>query len=194
MNQYTIKRKMPAEEAERLLRIALFSDSLQLLVVEDDTRNLVKRRRKLAKTIREQRKRGVVPVFISLMWFLFSLVVSIQAGRWSSHTLNSRFAHRWRSKAFGQLGSNATAHNLALGLLLAWLPVLILCSIVDRNPIAVEATRIKLNRLLDSVRSALLNPGLRNTYIKEIGRRPSDFAWTKVLNNEEYFREDFFIR
>ena len=81
MNQYTIKRRMPAQEAERLLRIALFSDSLQLMVVEDETRSLVKRRRKLARTIRERRKRGIVPVFISLMWFLFSLVVSIQGGR-----------------------------------------------------------------------------------------------------------------
>ena len=84
MNQYTIKRRMPAQEAERLLRIALFSDSLQLMVVEDETRSLVKRRRKLARTIREHRKRGVVPVFISLMWFLFSLVVSIQGGRFFS--------------------------------------------------------------------------------------------------------------
>ena len=96
--------------------------------------------------------------------------------------------------ALGQLGSNATAHNLALGLLLAWLPVLMLCSIVDRNPIAVDATRIKLNRLIDAVRVALLNPELRDTYIKQIRRQPSDFTWTKVLSNDDYFREDFFIR
>ena len=81
LNQYTIKRKMPSVEAEKLLRISIFSDSLQLQVSEDESRSLVKRRRKLAKTIREARKKGVVPVFISLMWFLFSLVVSIQAGK-----------------------------------------------------------------------------------------------------------------
>ena len=71
---------MPRVQAERLLRVALFSDSLQLEVVEDESRNLVKRRRKLAKSLREGRKKGVVPVFISLLWFLFSLVVSIQQG------------------------------------------------------------------------------------------------------------------
>ena len=80
MNQYSIKRRIPPMEAERLLRIALFSDSLQLEVVEDETRSLVKRRRKLAKMIRESRKKGIVPVFITLMWFCFSLVISIQAG------------------------------------------------------------------------------------------------------------------
>jgi len=99
MNQYAIKARMPGAEAEKLLRIALFSDSLKLVPSEYETRSLVKRRRKLAKSLREGRKRGIVPVFISLMWFLFSLGLSVQA-------------------AFGQLGENETAHDLALGLLL----------------------------------------------------------------------------
>ena len=81
MNQFSVKQSMAPVEAERLLRVALFSDSLQLEVDEDETRNLVKRRRKLAKIIRESRKKGVVPVFISMMWFLFSLVVSVQLGK-----------------------------------------------------------------------------------------------------------------
>ena len=87
MNQYSIEQRMPRNEAEKLLRIALWSDSLQLEVVEDESRGLVKRRRKLARTIRESRKRGVVPVFISLMWFLFSLIVSTQAGKAKSRPL-----------------------------------------------------------------------------------------------------------
>ena len=173
MNQYAIKARMPGVEAEKLLRIALFSDSLKLVPVEDETRSLVKRRRKLAKSLREGRKRGVVPVFISLFWFLFSLGLSIQA-------------------AFGQLGANATAHDLALGLLLGWLPVLILCGIVDRNPVATDDIRLKLNRLLDAVRLALLNPDLQNTYMRDTGRTPPDFAWTEKLNNNDYFRQDFF--
>ena len=79
MNQYSIMPNMPAVEAEKLLRVALFSDSLQLEMIEDESHSLVKRRRKLAKTIREGRRRGAVPVFISLLWFLYSLAVSIQA-------------------------------------------------------------------------------------------------------------------
>lgn len=83
MNQYSMKLNMPAVEAEKLLRVALFSDSLQLEIIEDESRNLVKRRRKLAKTIREGRRRGAVPVFISLLWFLYSMAVSLQAGECS---------------------------------------------------------------------------------------------------------------
>ena len=81
MNQFSIKRRMPPIEAEKLLRIALFSDSLRLEAVEDETSSLVKKRRKLAKQLREGRKLGIVPVFISTMWFLFSLATSLQSGK-----------------------------------------------------------------------------------------------------------------
>ena len=113
----SIKEKMPDVEAEKLLRIALFSDTLKLSRAEnkvspDDltpsaitsSSRLVLKRQTLAQSLRENRKKGVVPVFVSLMWFLFSLAISIQA-------------------SFGDLGSNQTAHDLALGLLLGWLPV-----------------------------------------------------------------------
>ena len=81
MNQFSIKRRMPPIEAEKLLRIALFSDSLRLEAVEDETSSLVKKRRKLAKTLREGRRLGIVPVFISTMWFLFSLATSLESGK-----------------------------------------------------------------------------------------------------------------
>jgi len=80
MNQYTIKQRMPSQEAERLLRIALFSDSLQLEAVEGQYNTLVSRRRELAKVIRGGRKKGIVPVFISQMWFLFSLAITLESG------------------------------------------------------------------------------------------------------------------
>lgn len=171
----TIKQRMPAVAAEKLLRIALFSDNLQLIPTEDRTRSLVKRRYDLAKLIRRGRRRGVVPVFITIMWFLFSLAISIAA-------------------AWEKFGGNAQAHNLALGLLLVWLPILILTSVVDRNPVAADSILIELNGLLDDVRSALLTPGLRNTYIPDTERTQEDFAWTSALNNEDYFRQDFFTQ
>lgn len=177
---------MPAVEAEKLLRIALFSDSLKLSSTEDrmvsgnmappimaTSTNLVLKRRALAQSLRENRKKGVVPVFVSLMWFLFSLVISIQA-------------------SFGDLGSNQTAHDLALGLLLGWLPVMILVTIVDRNPTAIEAVRRKLNSLVDEVRTALLDPELRNSYITDTRRSVRDFAWTECLRDEDFFYGDFF--
>ena len=81
------------------------------------------------------------------MWFLFAFALSIQ-------------------DAFSELGANTTAHDLALGCLLAWFPVLILGSIVDRNPIAAEAIRKKLNTLVDHVSISLRDPANRKKYLE----------------------------
>ena len=170
-----IKQKMPAKPAEKLLRIALFSDSLQLPADPERTSSLTERRSGLAERIRQGRKKGVVPVFVSLMWFLFSLAISIQA-------------------AFGQIGQNATAHSLAMGCLLGFIPILIMTGIVDRNPVSAVSIRLELNSLLDHVRLALLNPDLRNTYMAVTGRTQEDFDWTNALNNEDFFHQDFFTQ
>jgi hypothetical protein len=173
MNQYEIKSRMPEIPAEKLLRIALFSDSLKLTHNQDDTQSLPKLRKALAHDLRRGRRRGTVPVFISIGWFLFSLGISVES-------------------AFGNLGENATAHNLALGVMLGWIPVFILGSIIDRNPISSDDIRLRLNDLLDSVRRALLDPELRDTYIRDTGRAPDDYKWTQALDNHEYFSASFF--
>lgn len=165
---------MPSIEAEKLLRVALFSDSLKL-TAEENTSGLIQQRYKLAALIRKSRKKGAVPVFISLFWFIFSLEISIQ-------------------QAYGDFGGNRTAHNMALGCLLSWLPVLIFASIVDRNPIAADSILRELNSFLDRVRSALLDVNLRTTYIQDPGRHQDDFAWTSALDNEDYFQLDFFTK
>ena len=173
MNQFQIKSRMPSIPAEKLLRIALFSDSLKLSTHFSGAQSLPKRRKELAYDLRRNRRRGIVPVFIALGWFLFSLGISIQS-------------------AFGEIGQNATAHNLALGLMLGWLPVFVLASIIDRNPMSSDDIRLRLNALLDKVRLALLNPELRDTYMRDTGRRPDDFAWTEALADHDYFSASFF--
>ncbi|KAL1645191.1 hypothetical protein SLS58_003897 [Diplodia intermedia] len=121
MNQYTMRRSETLnKEAEGLLRIVLFSQDIQLLGKNGKGKTLNEVRQSLARRFRAARRRGVMPVFVSTRLFLFSIAISIQS-------------------SFGQLGQNATAHDLALGLLLAWLPMLIPCSIVDRNPVAAES-------------------------------------------------------
>jgi hypothetical protein len=77
MNQYTINPKMRKATgvAEKLLRTALFDVSLEVGGLK-----LVKLREITARNLRKSRKRGVVAVFISMGWFLFSLAISIQAG------------------------------------------------------------------------------------------------------------------
>lgn len=173
MNQYEIKPRMPEIEAEKLLRIALFSDSLKLTRDEDEMQSLPRLREALAHDLRRGRRRGIVPVFISIAWFCLSLGISIE----------------W---AFGNLGGNATAHNLAMGLMLGWIPVFILGSIIDRNPISSDDVRLRLNALLDKVRLALLNNRLRDTYIRDIRRPPDDYKWTEELDNDEFFTASFF--
>lgn len=163
---------MPSVEAEKLLRVALFSDSLKL-TSDENTSGLIQKRYELATLIRKSRKKGVVPVFIYLLWFLFSLAISIQ-------------------QSYGEMGVNRTAHNMALGCLLSWLPVLILTSIVDRNPVAADSILLELNSYLDEVRCALLDVNLRTAYIQDTSKHQDDFAWTTALDNEDYFHQDFF--
>jgi len=84
MNQYTINRKMrkPSDGpnvAEKLLRTALFDEKL---VVSGE--KLPEIRKRTADHLRQSRKQGVVAVFISMGWFLFSLAISIQAGEITS--------------------------------------------------------------------------------------------------------------
>ena len=132
-----------------------------------------KRRKKLAAICREGRKKGIIPVYISLFWFLSSLAFSIQA-------------------AFYDLGDNATAHNLALGLSLCWLPVLILMSIVDRNNTITDTIQDKMNVLVEEVRQALLNPILRDEWMRRINRRPDDLAWIASLADLKKWGGGFF--
>ena len=103
MQRDLVKQDQPMVAAEKLLRIALFSDELDMT----DGAQLTDRRKKLAGTIRAFRKKGVIPVFVSTLWFLLALAISIQS-------------------AFGDRGTNQAAHNLAMGLLLAYLPIFIL--------------------------------------------------------------------
>ena len=134
-------------EAHRLLKIALFEETLDLSPFDENDAvrrhqdsSLVTLRRKLAQELRCRRHKGVVPIFLIVLWFLFALEISIQS-------------------AFGQVGANRTAHDLAMGLLLSWLPVLILVSVIDRNHDETHWVEERLNHFASTVQAALLRPG-----------------------------------
>lgn len=222
MNQYTMKeRARQKKEAEGLLRIVLFSKDLRLLKPGRAPEGEVPRasfegsvsqetdwrpvftvngqttpdpprpdsdlesadclgllRQELAEDLRAKRRRGVVPVYVSTMWFVFSLGLSIQA-------------------AFGFLGENAQAHDLALGLLLAWLPVLILSSIVDRNPVAADDIRQKLNDLVDRVRQSLMDDTVKHQYLETIADRVQQTKmneWVERISKACPELEGFFVK
>jgi hypothetical protein len=77
-NQYKMKPVISmTREAEGLLRIMLFSQELKLVGRQ---KTLNQMRCRLAQDMRSNRRRGVVPIFISTLWFVFALGISIEAG------------------------------------------------------------------------------------------------------------------
>ncbi|CUS13978.1 unnamed protein product, partial [Tuber aestivum] len=121
INQYELNicPELPEHHMEDILRVALFGGGPAVQQA----------RGRVAASIRRERRRGVVQNLVSLAWFLAAMAISIY-------------------KAFGDLGENSTAHNLALGLLVSWLPVLVSATIVDRNPMDSHYVRTKLNSFL----------------------------------------------
>ncbi|KAK0345475.1 hypothetical protein LTR02_008154 [Friedmanniomyces endolithicus] len=187
LNQYSISRtaletnSSDSKPAEGLLRVALFSKDLRLLkrseavhelqhqqpVVQtsgvdahgraqqvhitipanagtnlEPPNELNSMRQELAQDLRESRRKGVVPVFLSTLWFLFALAISIQG-------------------AFGYIVP-ADYENQQ------WLPIVVLCSIVDRNPASADDIRKKLNRLIDHVRKSLMDDQIRAAFVNTI--------------------------
>ncbi|KAH5054512.1 hypothetical protein HBI37_235460 [Parastagonospora nodorum] len=175
LNQYKMKPVISmTREAEGLLRIVLFSKGLKLV---GRKKTLSQMRYRLAEDLRSNRRRGVVPIFISTLWFLFALGISIEA-------------------AFGDVGSNIQAHNLAMGLFISWLPILILCSIIDRNPIASDDVQRKLNKLVDAVCDSLLHGDNRIDFIasfRDIPEAQQMAYWVeKIAARAEVIKGNYF--
>lgn len=175
LNQYKMKPPISmTREAEGLLRIMLFSKDLKLI---GTNKTLSQMRRKLAYDLRSNRRRGVVAVFISTLWFLVALGISVES-------------------AFGELGNNAQAHDLALGLFTAWFPVLILCSILDRNPIASDDIQRKLNKMVDFTCISLQDETTRDSYISSFRNLPHSqqmaYWVNKITHKAGFIQGNFF--
>ncbi|CAI6333681.1 unnamed protein product [Periconia digitata] len=175
LNQYKMKPVISmTREAEGLLRIVLFSQDLKLV----GTRKTLSRLRKnLARDLRINRRRGVVPVFISTLAFVVALGLSIEA-------------------AFSEVGSNLQAHALALGLFSCWFPILILCSILDRNPVASDDIQRKLNKMVDLACRSLQDTQTRNNYISSFRDLPQaqkmGYWVQKIASKAQYIEGDYF--
>ncbi|KAK3392222.1 hypothetical protein B0T20DRAFT_50842 [Sordaria brevicollis] len=95
-------------------------------------------REALAFQLRMHRRRGTYPAGINICVFLGAFAISI-------------------GLAFADdLGEYTTAHSLALGLLVSWLPVLVMFCIVDRNPISGIRNRVLIQRWLWNVEAVQL--------------------------------------
>ncbi|KAK5657139.1 hypothetical protein OQA88_3196 [Cercophora sp. LCS_1] len=131
LNQFDLPEPAQRRETLNVLMYGLFRplsaavDGLELDLLRDLQHDL-------AHALRMLRRRGVVPVALSLLTFLAAFVFSIVL-------------------AFYDLGENSTAHSLALGILFGWLPVLVCYNIADRNPVSAERTIELVNRWLYNV-------------------------------------------
>ena len=156
-----------------MLRIALFCDILPLPIADTAITTLAEKRKLLADLLRSNRKKGIIPVFVSMAWFVVSLAISIQS-------------------SFEQFRSNETVENLGLGLSLGWLPILVMSTIVDRNPIGTDKIRLELNNFLDIVRDALLDSATRSIYAARMGKDPEYFDWIFSRRDQNLLPHGFF--
>ncbi|KAF2666183.1 hypothetical protein BT63DRAFT_458547 [Microthyrium microscopicum] len=82
------------------------------------------------------RRREMYPLVISIAWFIVAFIVGVY-------------------QSFGQLGNYTVAHSLAVGLLVSFLPVLVLLSVADRNPNGVERCTQLIERWMYNVDAIL---------------------------------------
>ncbi|KAJ9663651.1 hypothetical protein H2198_000663 [Neophaeococcomyces mojaviensis] len=82
--------------------------------------------------LRLQRRKGVHALWLNLIWFLLAFVFSLVT-------------------AFADLHDNTTPHSLALGLLLSWMPTVVLATLIDRNPASATRCRVLIERWLYNV-------------------------------------------
>jgi hypothetical protein len=83
-----------------------------------------------------------------------------------------------------------------MGLFISWLPILILCSILDSNPVASDDVQSKLNKLVDIVCTSLLDPNNRESFIasfQDMHQAQQIAYWVrKVATKAEVIQGEYF--
>lgn len=83
-----------------------------------------------------------------------------------------------------------------MGLFVSWLPILILCSILDRNPVASDDIQRKLNKLVDLVCDSLLDPEIRNEFVASFVGLPQEqqmaYWVSKIAAKADLIRGNYF--
>jgi hypothetical protein len=167
LNQFDL----PQEKAdlEGMLRVLVYG--LFRPLSNDDDKDIKLLRQLLsmiAYQLRVLRRRSVIPTLASLATFLVAFIFSVVL-------------------AFAELGDNATAHSLALGLLLCWLPLLVIFSIVDRNPVSADRSAELMGRWLHNVHAVRAWAPLSDQ------QNPPDIQWWNLhtAGRERFMIGDF---
>ncbi|KAM6519279.1 hypothetical protein FALCPG4_012924 [Fusarium falciforme] len=90
----------------------------------------------MAFQLRMLRRRGVIPTLASLGTFITAFIFSIVL-------------------AFDEEAGNRTGSPLTLGLLYCWLPLLVIFTIIDRNPVSADRSAAMMSRWLFNVDAVL---------------------------------------
>ena len=90
--------------------------------VEDAETMTTELLREMAFHLRMLRRRGVYPAIINILVFFIAFAISLVL-------------------ALGDVGEATTGHVLTLGALFSWLPLLVLFTILDRNPVSADRSR-----------------------------------------------------
>lgn len=76
----------------------------------------------MAFQLRMLRRRGLYPTLVTVFLFFIAYAISIV-------------------QAFADVGERTTTHSLAFGILISWLPILVLFATLDRNPVSADRSR-----------------------------------------------------
>ncbi|KAM7201779.1 hypothetical protein V8F20_004740 [Naviculisporaceae sp. PSN 640] len=110
----------------------VISDNAHTAQAQRWTRDLL---RAMARQMRRSRRLGIYSTLASIFLFFVAYAASVVL-------------------AFAEgLGERTTTHSLAFGILITWLPLLLLFSILDRNPNSADRTRDFAHRWLWNVRA-----------------------------------------
>ncbi|KAK4446090.1 hypothetical protein QBC34DRAFT_357047 [Podospora aff. communis PSN243] len=154
LNQFKTVTAMDYDATNRFLHLLLYGlfrpatrYSLETELEETEQRLIRELLAELAFQLRLTRRRGVIPVYLTTVAFLLALAVSSTAP-----------------------SGGSGVDPLLPGLLFTWGPVLILLTLVDRNPISSDRHRVLFERWLHNV-SAIY-------HWRTVGRGPvSSIQW-----------------
>jgi hypothetical protein len=83
-----------------------------------------------------------------------------------------------------------------MGLFVSWLPILVLCSILDSKPVASNEVLRKLNKLVDAVCDSLQDTDNRSRLIASFGNMSESYQmarWVeKIATKAEVIKGDYF--
>ncbi|KAK3323067.1 hypothetical protein B0H66DRAFT_621255 [Apodospora peruviana] len=128
-NQFELGLEEPKKQLPIFLRTLVYALFRPLASRQQEIKLVTELLSALAFQLRMHRRRGVIPTLASLGTFLLAFIFSLVL-------------------AFGDLSDSTTIFVLDLGIFFSWLPVLVILTIVDRNPVSSERQAILMSRWL----------------------------------------------